>query len=227
MTLDLSDLEVLARCPLFAELPTQDLEALAAVARRRRYTVGESVFLAGERSEGLRVMVSGRIKIFILSPKSGREVILTVEHPYHTVAELPSFDQGTYPANGQALEDAETLFLEQATFERVLRQRPEISLHLLRALGIGLRGMVELIEQVSFQEVVQRLAEYLLSRAHNELPFTLETNAAIAAQLGTVPELVSRNLSRLHQSGAVRLSSRVIAEVNEAALRDLAESAGR
>jgi CRP-like cAMP-binding protein len=112
--------------------------------------------LQGNHPEGLHIVVSGRIKIFVLSPESGREVVLTTEHPYSAVAELPSLDGGTYPANAQALEDSRTLFLEQTAFLGVLRERPAISSHLIRTLGQRLRRLVGLVEQLSFQEVVHR-----------------------------------------------------------------------
>lgn len=65
----------------------------------------------------MHIVVTGRVKIFVLSPESGREIILTTEHPYNAVAELPSFDGGAYPASAEALEESETLMLEQHAFE--------------------------------------------------------------------------------------------------------------
>lgn len=225
--MDLSAGAILSRCPLFADLGPADLEALARVARRRHFTAGQQVFFQGSRPEGLHIVVSGRIKVYVLSPETGRELVLTTERPYHAVAELPSLDGGSYPANAQALAASETLFLEQRAFLGVLLERPEVSLHLVQTLGRRLRRLVGLVEQLSFQEVIHRLARYLLTRGEVELPFELETNAAIAAQLGTVPELVSRNLSRLQQSDVLTLSQRRVTRIDEAALRELAGGAGR
>ena len=129
------DADILMRCPLFAQLSTNDIDALAAIARRRFFGAGETLFLALEKPEGLHVVISGRVKIFVLSPESGREIVLTVEHPYNAVAELPSFDGGTYPAHAQTLERSETLFLEQGALEHVLSERPTIAVHLLKTLG--------------------------------------------------------------------------------------------
>lgn len=223
----LSPLDILARCPLFAQAAEDDLEALAAIAQRRDFDAGQTLFLAGERPEGLHVVVRGRVGIHVLSPATGREVVLTVEHPYNTVAELPSFDGGAYPANGEALEDTETLFLEQREFEGVLGERSGLALLMLRTLGRRLRRLVGLVESLSFQEVVHRLASYLEERADAGTPFQLETNAHIAAYLGTVPELVSRNLARLHQSEAIELDGREVVRVDRGALSELARSAGR
>ena len=216
--------ELLARCPLFAPLQPGDLEALAAITVRRHYPAGELLFLANESPTGLNIVTRGQVKIFVLSAQTGREVILTVEHPYNAVAELPSLDGGSYPANAQAVTETETLFLEQQAFLGVLRERPEVSLHLVRTLGQRLRRLVGLVEQLSFQEVVHRLASYLLERAAAGLPLELEANATVAARLGTVPELVSRNLSRLHQSGFITLSQRRVTHIDEVLLRELAES---
>lgn len=223
----LTDAEVLARCPLFSGLADEHLHALAAVARRRRLSAGETLFVAGETAKGLGVVVRGRVKVIVLSPASGREVVLTMEHPYAAVAELVALDGGTYPAGAEAAEDSELLWLEQQGFQQVLRARPEIALHLMRMLGRRLRRLVGLVEQISFQEVVHRLARYLLEAAAVGLPLELETNAAIAAQLGTVPELISRNLSRLHANAAIALQGRTITAIDHAQLSDLAESAGR
>lgn len=223
----LSDAEVVARSPLFAQLPDEDVLALASVASRRAMSAGQTLFLAGEAPRGLPLVVRGRVKIFVLSPASGREVVLTVERPYSAVAELVAFDGGPYPANASALEDGELLWLEQAGLERLLRERPGLALHVMRTLGRRLRRLVGLIEQISFQEVIQRLAAYVLEAARDGVPFVLDANAVIGARLGTVPELVSRNLSRLHQSGMVQLKGRTVLALDEDALRDLAAQARR
>ncbi len=219
--------EVLARCPLFAELGAADLEALAAVGYRRKLETSEALFFAGEEAEGMHVVVSGKVKVFIVSPASGREVVLTVEHPFNTVAELVALDGGNYPASAEAAEPSEVLVLEQEGFQNVLRNDPGIALHLMRMLGRRLRRLVGLVEAISFQEVVHRLARYLLEQGEAGLPYVLDTNAAIAAQLGTVPELVSRNLSRLHAGGAISMSGRQVTGLAVEQLAEMANSAGR
>lgn len=126
---------------------------------------GGMLFLAGEQPKGLNIVTAGQVKFFVLSAQTGREVILMVEHPYNAVAELPSLDGGDYPANAQAVGETEMLFLEQNALLGALRERPEVSLHLVRTLGGRLRRLVNLVEQLSFQEVVHRLASYLLECA--------------------------------------------------------------
>ena len=220
-----SGAQILARSPLFAQLADGDLLALATVAHRRVLNTGEALFFAGEEAQGLHIVVRGRMKVFVVSPGSGREVILTVDHPFNAVAELVALDGGTYPANAEALEETELLVLDQAGFQDVLRQRPEVALHLMRVLGRRLRRLVNLVEAISFQEVVHRLARYLLDRA--QPPFELDSNAGIAAELGTVPELVSRNLSRLVASGVIGMQGRTVLALDREQLEVMAASVSR
>lgn len=222
-----TDYEIIWNCPLFYGLAEEDIAALATVSHRRTLDPGEILFLAGEEAQGMHIVVTGKVKVFVISPATGREMILTVEEPYQTVAELVALDGGGYPASAEALIQSEVLVLEQVGFQRVMRERPDIGMHLMRMLGRRLRRLVNLIEAISFQEVIHRLARYLQRQAADGTPFTLDTNAVISAELGTVPELVSRNLSRLAASGVIDLDGRSVVRVDTAALTELANSASR
>lgn len=225
--MDLGTADVLARCPLLAGLTDDDIAALAEPAIRRRFSAGETLFLAGDPSQGLMVIARGEVKVFLLSPASGRELLLHHEREYGTVAELVALDGGPYPGSAQAVRDTELIVIEHEQFVRVLHRRPAIALHLMRSLGRNLRRLVALVEQISFQEVQHRLAGYLRNKAAHGVPFELQTNAGIGARLGTVPELVSRNLSRLHATGAITMQGRTVVAVDEELLAQIAESAGR
>ncbi len=219
--------DVFARCPLLAGLPDDDLAALAARAVLRRYAAGETLFLEGDPSLGLMVIAEGEVKVFLISPVSGRELLLHHERRFATVAELVALDGGPYPASAQAVRDTELYVVEHESFVAALRERPAVALHLMRSLGRNLRRLVGLVNQISFQEVQHRLAGHLLAEAARGVPFELMTNGEIGARIGTVPELVSRNLSRLHAAGAITMAGRTVVAVDEAALADMASSAGR
>src|SRR5690606_5932095 len=160
-----SDFDVLARCPLLAGLPDEDVRALADRAIRRSFGAGETLFLAGDPSQGLMVIAEGEVKVFLISPASGRELLLHHEREYGAVAQLVALDGGPYPANAQALTDTELVVIEHESFVATLYRRPAIALHLMRSLGRNLRRLVDLVEQISFQEVQHRLAAYLLRQA--------------------------------------------------------------
>ena len=99
-------------------------------------------------------------------------------------------------------------------------------------VGARLRRLVGIIEQLSFTTVRHRLANYLLRLAQKSGKRTPEgllvslpiTNQELAAQIGTVRELVSRNLSRLQAEGVVKIDGRDILITNLKALEPENES---
>ena len=76
-----------------------------------------------------------------------------------------------------------------------------------------------LLRRVAFFEVQSRLAQYLLEQHATLGPgFPLPTNPELAALLGTVPEIVSRTLSRFYKQGWIRLEDRRVWVENEVTL---------
>jgi len=181
------------------------------------------IFSEGEPCAGLYVVESGTIRIF-KSSSGGREQVLNIEGPGSSVAELPVFDGGNYPASAVAVEDSMLLFVSKQDFQALCLAHPQVALKVLRVVGARLRRLVGIIEELSFTTVRQRLGAYLIRMAQNEgkktaggVQVTLPANnQELAAQIGTVRELVSRNLSRLQAEGLVNIEGRTLL------IRDLA-----
>jgi CRP/FNR family transcriptional regulator len=208
--------------PFFANLDEQTYEELLACAKTRRYAKGETLFHDGEPCKGLFLMQSGAVKIFKLS-ETGREQILTVQRSGDSVAELPLFDDGPYPASAAAMEDSTVLFIPTAEFNALLARRPQLGQSIIIALARRLRKMVELVESLALRQVRQRLARLLLDEAGERRAFRLAyTNDELAAQLGSVRDVISRALSGLQAEGLIRLSARRVEMLDRAGLQDAA-----
>ena len=207
----------LAKVPIFSGLADGELSFLAQHAVPHRYAAGEMVFSEGEACLGLYVVESGHIRIF-KSSSSGREYVLSVDGPGSSVAELPVFDGGTYPASVAAIDAATLLFVSKQDFHALCLAHPQVALKVLRIVGARLRRLVGIIEEISFTTVRHRLASFLLRLAEREGKHTGEgievtlpaSNQELASQIGTVRELVSRNLSRLQAAGVVRVNGRSV-----------------
>jgi CRP/FNR family transcriptional regulator len=202
---------------------------VARRARREHFAVGELLFQEGDRCLGLHIVAAGRVRIF-KSSASGREQVLAIEGPGSTVAELPVFDGGDYPASAIALEPTEIVFLPREEFRAFCLERPEVALKVLAAVGGRLRRLVDLIEELSFTTVRQRLVMQLVALAkasgHSvpegiaiELP---DSHQEMAHRMGTVRELVSRNLTRLAAEGLLKLDGRHIVVRDLARLEEMA-----
>ena len=222
-------LTVLKNVALFADLSVKELAFLAERSSVRHFAASEVIFSEGDMCQGLFIVQSGAVKIFKMAP-NGREQVLGVERTGNSVAELPVFDGGNYPASTIAVEDSDLLFIRKEDFRALCLEHPEVALKLLRVVGRRLRGLVGIIEELSFTTVRQRLIAYLLriaaGAAGTKKPLELSlpvSHQELAAELGTVRELVSRNLSRLQAEGLIKLQARSVQIPDLAALRAACE----
>ena len=175
------------------------------------------LFSEGDACRGLFIVGHGKIRIFKVSAR-GREQILSIEGPGSSFAELPVFDGGTYPASATASAEAEILFISRKDFQDFCREHPEVGLKVIAVVGSRLRRLVGIIEDLSFTTVRQRLIGLIVRLAQVSSKRTSDgvqvefdkTKQDLAAELGTVRELVSRNLGRLQAEGYLEVDGRNI-----------------
>ncbi len=145
-------LEILRRVRIFNGLTETELRFLAERALPRAYKKGELLFTEGDPCTGLFVIESGKVRIF-KSSSNGREQVLTVEGPGSSVAELPLFDGGNYPASTAAIENASIYFISKQDFHSLCLVHPQVPLKVLKVVGARLRRLVGIIEELSFTTV--------------------------------------------------------------------------
>ena len=209
---------ILKSVAIFSGLSESEFSFLTSRVVPRKFTAGKQVFGEGEPCAGLYVVESGNVRIFKTSA-GGREQVLTIDGPGSSIAELPVFDGGNYPASAQAVTDCVLLFLSKKDFHALCKQHPEVALKVLRVVGGRLRRLVGIIEELSFSTVRHRLVNMLVklaksrgTRTDGSVAVRLPANNnELAAQIGTVRELVSRNLSRLQSEGLIQLDGRNVA----------------
>jgi CRP/FNR family transcriptional regulator len=209
--------QVLQRTALLSNLSQVELKLLAERTVRKQFGAGELLFHEGEPCKALHIIARGRVRIFKASA-SGREQVLAVNVPGDSVAELPVFDGGPYPASAVALEECEIAFIARKDFQAYCLEHPEVALKVLESVGARLRRLVGIIEELSFTTIRQRLVAALLRMAQcsgrnteRGIELTLPgSHQELANELGTVRELVSRNLMRLQAEGFIDVDARQI-----------------
>lgn len=225
-------LATLKATQLFFALNDAELTAFARRTVVRRFAAGELLFSEGEPCGGLYVIAAGRVRIFKTSA-AGREQVLAIEGPGSSIAELPVFDGGLYPASVSAVEEAQVLFVSRNDFRACCLEHPEVALKVLQVVGARLRRLVGIIEELSFTTLRHRLIAWLLREAEAHGRTTSEgtmfelgmTHQELAAHIGTVRELVSRNLARLQAQGFIHVQGREITIVHREGLEaDLASA---
>jgi CRP/FNR family transcriptional regulator len=223
--------QVLGKAALLSDLSPTELHTLAARSVRKLFSAGELLFSESEPCNGLHIIARGRVRIFKTS-KGGREQVLAVNTPGESVAELPVFDGGPFPASAVATEETEIAYISRRDFQAYCLEHPDVALKVLKVVGTRLRRLVGIIEELSFTTVRQRLISVLLKLAQGEgiatsggveiqLP---ASHQELANQLGTVRELISRNLMRLQAEGLLDVDARQIVVKDLNGLSALLES---
>ncbi|CAN5649005.1 Crp/Fnr family transcriptional regulator [soil metagenome] len=186
---------------------------MAQIARLQHYQKGEIIFTQDSEAIGFFVIKTGRVKVFKLAVH-GKEQILHIFGEQDYFAEVPALDGKRFPASAAALEDSALLFFPRLEFLGLLHRHPTVTIKLLLNLSTHLRHLTGLVEELSFKDVPQRLAAYLinLSNPSNSSNIvTLEvTKSQLAAVLGTIPATISRAFYRLSQEGLIVIQGRQI-----------------
>jgi CRP/FNR family transcriptional regulator len=205
-------LALLRGIPIFAEFGDDALGQLASRSIARSVAAGHVLFTTGEECRGLYLIKSGRVRIYRTDPV-GREQVLHIEGPGRTVAELPLFDGGTYPASAVTIEECELVFLPRTAFESLYRSQPDVAQAIIRSLGRRLRHLVHLTETLAFRDVAARLAMLLVGYAERSGVPTAKggaveieldrTQEELAYEIGTARESVSRAMKQLRTKGLI------------------------
>ncbi len=192
----------------FSGMPPALLEELKKIAIEKTFQKGEMIFYEGDKSVGFYLLLSGLIKIYKLSPE-GKEQILQFIKPNETFGEVVVFSGKIFPAHAEAVKESHTLLFPRADFLEIIRRNPDVALAMLAILSDRLRRFTVQVENLSLKEVPSRLATYFLYLYKEEKKgpsLTLEiSKGQLASLLGTIPETLSRVLTRMKEHGIIEV----------------------
>ena len=221
----------IARIPLFQGLDRKHYDELAMIVTDQVFQKGESIFGEEDEGTGFYVVLSGRVKIFKLSPE-GKEQILHIFGPGEPFGEVAVFTGKRFPASAEALEETRAFFFARKEFMDLIRRDPSLALNMLAVLSQRLRRFSGLIENLSLKEVPGRLAAYFLhlqegKKGGEDLLLEISKNQ-LASLLGTIPETLSRILGRMNREGFIDSTGpRQVRILNRNALEELASGERR
>ena len=210
-------IEVLRGNTYFTDLPEPLLTEIAQQTQLREYQRGDVLFWEADPCDGLHILESGSAKIYRISPQ-GRQYIVRILQEGDTFAEVPAFDGGVNPVNVEALETCRVWVIAGEKLRSLVALHPSFAQKVLANFGEMLRNMVRMASEMAFYQVTHRLAR-LIKEFNDEDPPPHWTQEQLAAQLGTVREVVARSLRELERSGAIRIEDRRIYIADENVLR--------
>jgi CRP-like cAMP-binding protein len=218
----------LAASPLFKNLAPADVARVAGFSFFRELEKGEVVFREGDGAAAFYVVASGQVKVFKESV-DGRELIIKIMREGDLVGEAAALAGVPYPATAQALDDAAAVEIPRREFAALLEREPDLALNIIAALSVRLNQINAVLEKLTLKDVPARLASYLLEHVAED-PAGIEyveldvTKTSLAAELGTVPETLSRALRRFAEAGLVASEGRRIIILDKTSIELVAGS---
>ena len=218
---------VLARNLLFRGLPASIIDRLASVAMRRTYTKGERVFSQGDEGDSLLGVISGRIRIGAVGA-TGKEVFLNIMEPGDSFGEIAVVDGLPRTAGATAMEPTVLIAVGRREFLEVLREEPELAIHLLGLFCERIRWASDLYEDSAFLAAPARLAKKLLSLAMLHGKRTDEgvelaiSQSELARFLGISRQIVNQNLQEWKAKGWLSVARARLLIIDASSLKNVA-----
>jgi CRP/FNR family transcriptional regulator len=197
--------EFIQAFPVFKGSPEALVQDLLSAGRRQLVPAGKQIYSEGDSCTAIAFVISGNIRVYKIG-QSGREITLYEIGPGETCilnASCILAGQG-YPAHAATVEDTDLLLIPSSEFRRMVSGHEQMREFVFTLLSKRLSGVMELVEEVAFGRMDERLVEYLVERSAVGRLDT--THQSIANDLGTSREVVSRLLKDLERKGRVRLA---------------------
>jgi CRP/FNR family transcriptional regulator len=190
--------------PFFQKAEESFLEELLSSSEHKRIPGGISIYMEGDNCPGIAFLLTGEIRVF-KTGESGREITLYEIFPGETCILNVSciLSNRYYPATAVTLTDAEFLLLPAGLFRSLFDKHSILRDYVFMLLNQRIGLMMELIDEVAFGRMDQRLTDYLIEKS--EQGRLNRTHQQIANDLGTSREVISRLLKDLERKGVVRL----------------------
>lgn len=210
---------VLELYPVLGKIPAPVTEQLLARTKALSLPAGAVVFDERHACQGFPMLLAGSIKVVKTAP-NGRELQLYRVTPGESCIITSSclLGHALYSARGVAESDLQLLVIPPSAFEELLKTQEPFRAYVFGLFSGRLAELMQLVEEVAFRKLDQRLAALLLSRGR-VIP---ATHQALADDLGSVREMISRLLKNFAEQGLVALGREQIEVLDAAGLRRVA-----
>ncbi|WP_207062695.1 Crp/Fnr family transcriptional regulator [Motiliproteus sp. SC1-56] len=196
---------LLRQFPGLADITDEVGKALLAKAKALTVPAGATLFRLGDPCENYLLVAQGEIKVVGRSP-SGREIVLYRIHSGGTCVLTTAclLGDSRYPAEGISETEVQAFALPRDLFQQGLEHSPALRRFVFDSYGQRLGALIGLVQEIAFDRIDLRLARHLLKQGRERVALQL-THQALATELGSAREVISRQLKELEHLGLVTL----------------------
>lgn len=211
-----STLTALSGIGIFEALAPSDQQRLASLLRTRSFSPGKTIFIEGDKGEGLYFIRSGRIKICV-NDRQGNELIFTYLSSGDLLGEIAILDGLPRSATAVAVTHTNTFYLDRKDFLEFLEASPRVCIVIIASLCKSIRRVSTHLEEVSFLDVSGRVARNLLSMAAKDSlqPICIISQEELAKVVGASRVIVNKILNSFVDLGFISLARKRIIILNE------------
>jgi CRP/FNR family transcriptional regulator len=185
--------EILKEVTMFASLKSSEITLLSSISHMHDYKKGSTLFMEGEISDSLILLVDGVVSLFKHDSK-GNEIILGYFTPFALLAEPATLRHTTLPSTSTFKTDGTIIKINLEKFEELFMDYPNIS----RGIIQSLLKKIDLLQQNIHFNIASTSSEKILHfyKKNPELSLDLK-KYEIASILGITSETFSRNITKL------------------------------
>lgn len=207
----------------FTGVAADNLSGITQLFTQKTYVKGQTIVTEGDLSENLHFVLAGVVKVFKTSSE-GKEQIVKIIRPGESFNDVSVFSAGPSPYSAQALGTTTIiLWIHKTNLMPYLERNVKIAQNALEVVAEQERILLNLVEDLSFKNVVGRVAKILVQSSESESEDVHKlTQYEMAAIAGTAREVVGRSLKSLEDMGAIRLERHRIVITDKAYLNQLA-----
>ncbi len=216
-------LKMLEKIQYFAGLTQEELkEVRKYITAEAQIEKGQTLLLEDDESDFMYFIASGSVKVFKRSINR-KEQILNIASVGESLNDVATFDGGKCAMDMQAMTPVQLYAIKQDDMKRLFLKFPRVALNTAGVLAGKVRRDSSLVEVLSFDQVISRLARLILKQAATSggerLP--LFTQQDLASMVGSSRVFVNRSLRVMEENHAIRLERRRIVIIDEQALKNM------
>ena len=194
--------DILAGTEIFADAPSDTLDALAGQATERHLVRGDILFKEGDPPDALYIVTSGRLAIALANPIDKRESVVALMEAGDLFGELGLLDDRPRSAMARALEQSTVVSIAYEPVVEMFQSNPTMLWNVTRLLAQRLRAMDEALADSVFLDVTGRTAKRLLELAGVGNEFVLPvTQEELAGMVGASRERVNKAIASFIRLG--------------------------